>query len=229
MADPFFSKISRALQVLFTLVLFFALVFVPAGTLRWTEAWILIVFYLGTVTAVVIWLKKKNPGLLRERSRRKKDVKRWDRMFMRLYLFFLMILIILTGLDALRFQWSHVPLILKVIGFIGFVPAFRLGFWAMRENAFLSDAVRIQEERGHTVCTTGPYRYVRHPMYVGVILAMFSYPIALGSYFALLPAAVVSLLFVYRTAMEDKTLREELEGYKEYAEKTRYRLIPGLW
>ena len=99
----------------------------------------------------------------------------------------------------------------------------------MKENAFLSDVVRIQEDRGHTVCTTGPYRYVRHPMYVGVILIMICYPLSLGSLYTLIPAVIIVILFFIRTALEDKSLHEELTGYKDYAQNVRYRLIPGVW
>lgn len=99
----------------------------------------------------------------------------------------------------------------------------------MRENSYLSDAVRIQEDRGHKVCTTGPYKYVRHPMYIGIIIAMFSFPFALGSYYAVIPAVVIVFLFILRTALEDKTLKEELPGYKEYSRTVRFRLFPGVW
>jgi len=99
----------------------------------------------------------------------------------------------------------------------------------MRENAYLSDVVRIQEDRGHTVCTTGPYKYVRHPMYVGIFVIMLCFPLSLGSLYSFIPAAIIIILFFIRTALEDKTLLEELPGYKEYAQQVRYRLIPRIW
>ena len=224
-----FSKVIKFIRLVFSIVLFLALFFLPAGTLKWTEAWILIVFYLVSVLGVIIWLKKNDPGLLKERSQRKKNVKTWDRILMLVYVFFLMIMLCITGLDAVRFQWSNVHIILKIIGFLGFIPGFILGFWAMRENTYLSDTVRIQEDRGHRVCMTGPYRFVRHPMYVGVIIAMLSFPFALGSYYALIPAIIIVVLFVFRTVLEDRTLQEELPGYKEYSETIRFRLIPRIW
>ncbi len=229
MPNKTFSKATKFTRLLFSMGLFFALFFVPAGTLKWTEAWILIVFYLVSISGVVFWLKKNDPELLKERSQRKKNVKTWDRIFIFVYIFFLMIMLCLTGLDAVRFQWSHVPLFLKIIGFLGFIPGFILGFWAMRENTYLSDTVRIQEDRGHKVCKTGPYRYVRHPMYIGVIIAMLCFPFALGSYYALIPALIIVILFVFRTALEDKTLQKELSGYKEYTETVQFKLIPGVW
>jgi protein-S-isoprenylcysteine O-methyltransferase Ste14 len=223
------SKAKRSIQAVFTGLFALAALFVPAGTLQWTEAWVFIILYTVAVTAAVAWMKKKAPGLFKERTRRKKDAKTWDKIFMALYSFFLLVLLILPGLDAVRFRWSRLPSIAKVLGFVGYLPGFAIAFWAMRENAFLSDVVRIQEDRGHTVCTTGPYKLVRHPMYVGVILIMICFPFSLGSLYTLIPAAIIIILFIFRTALEDKTLLEELPGYKEYAQKVRHRLIPGVW
>lgn len=148
---------------------------------------------------------------------------------MAIYSIFLMFLLILPGLDAVRFGWSKVAFFVKLLAFIGFLPGSAITFWAMRENAFLSDVVRIQEDRRHTVCTTGPYKYVRHPVYMGVILIMVCFPFSLGSLYTMIPAVIIVILFFIRTALEDKTLREELPGYVEYAQKVRYRLIPGIW
>ena len=223
------SKATTIIRTIFTILFAIAAIFVPAGTLKWTEAWLFIILYAVAVVAVLFWMKKKAPGLLKERMARKKDVKSWDKIFMALYSCILIVILILPGLDAVRFHWSNVPLIAKVLAFIGYLPGFWLAFWAMRENAFLSDVVRIQEDRGHTVCTTGPYKYVRHPMYVGVFVIMLCYPLSLGSLYAFIPAGIIIILFFFRTALEDKTLLEELPGYKEYAQKVRYRLIPGIW
>lgn len=223
------SKSTTILRTIFTTLFALAAIFVPAGTLKWAEAWLFIILYTVAVVAALTWMKKKAPDLLKERMKRKKDAKRWDRIFMAFYTIFLLIMLILPGLDAVRFQWSNVPLIAKVLAFIGFLPGFWLAFWAMRENAYLSDVVRIQEDRGHTVCTTGPYKYVRHPMYVGIFVIMLCFPLSLGSLYSFIPAAIIIILFFIRTALEDKTLLEELPGYKEYAQQVRYRLIPRIW
>jgi len=223
------SKVIKFIRLIFSIGLFLALFFLPAGTLNWPEAWILIVLYLVSILGLVIWLKKNDPDLLKERSQRKKNVKTWDRVLMFVFTFSLMGLLCVAGLDAVRFRWSNVPLILKIIGFLGFVPGFILGFWAMRVNTYLSDAVRIQEDRGHKVCRTGPYKYVRHPMYTGIIFVMLCLPFALGSFFALIPAIIIVALFVIRTSLEDKTLQEELPGYKEYTKTVRFKLIPRVW
>ena len=223
------SKAKRIFQAIFTSLFCIAAIFIPAGTLRWTEAWLFILLYAAAVTAVVAWMKKRSPDLLEERQKKKKNAKRWDKIFMSFYSVFLLVLLILPGLDAVRFGWSNVPFIVKALAFIGYIPGFAIVFWAMKENRFLSDVVRIQEDRNHSVCTTGPYKYVRHPMYVGVISIMLCLPLSLGSLYALIPAGIIVILFLIRTALEDKTLLEELPGYKEYSQKVRYRLIPGLW
>jgi protein-S-isoprenylcysteine O-methyltransferase Ste14 len=223
------SKLKITIQTIFTSLFCLAALFIPAGTLNWPEAWLFISLYAIAVTAAILWMKKKAPGLLKERMKKKKDVKSWDNIFRAIYSIFLLVIIVLPGLDAVRFGWSNVPVAVKILAFIGYIPGAAIAFWAMRENAFLSDVVRIQDDRGHTVCTTGPYKYVRHPMYVGVILLMLCYPFSLGSLYTLIPAVIIVILFVIRTVLEDKTLQQELPGYKEYAQNVRYRLFPLIW
>ena len=159
----------------------------------------------------------------------KPTAKAWDKVILLISTIAFIPYLILPGLDGVRFQWSSVPLIVKAVGFIGIILSFMLVFWVMRENTFLSLIVEIQKERGHKVITTGPYQYVRHPMYFGVIVLFFSIPVALGSLWGLIPSGALTLLILIRTVLEDKTLREELEGYNSYTEKVRYKIIPGIW
>lgn len=223
------SKTARIIKAVITVLLLFILIFVPAGTLNWPEAWLFLFLYFAIVTGLLIWMKKNAPGLLKERMSRKKERKSWDKKIMTVYPILLIFLLVIPGFDAVRFQWSKVSLVAKTFGFIGFFFAAGFAFGAIRENAFASDVVRIQDDRGHRVCTTGPYRYVRHPMYVGVILVLLCFPLALGSFYSYIPVFLIIALFIVRTALEDKTLQEELPGYKEYAQKVRYRLLPGVW
>jgi len=137
--------------------------------------------------------------------------------------------LVLPGFDAVRYQWSNVPVGVKVLCFILLTSSFLWISWIMKENTFLSRFVEIQEERGHKVITTGPYRFVRHPMYVGATILLLCLPIALGSLYALIPLVFCIIFVIIRTALEDKTLHNELEGYAEYAKRTKYRLIPGIW
>jgi protein-S-isoprenylcysteine O-methyltransferase Ste14 len=223
------SKAKIIIRIVLAVLFSLAVIFIPAGTLNWPEAWLFLFLYFSLVTGFMIWIKKNSPGLLKERMSKKKDAKTWDKKIMIAYSFFLIILLITPGLDSVRFRWSNVPLFIKVLGFIFYIPAATLAFWAMKENAYASDVVRIQEERGHTVCTSGPYQYVRHPMYSGVILIILCYPLSLGSLYSFIPASIIIFLFVLRTSLEDRTLMEELPGYKEYTQKVRFRLIPGFW
>jgi protein-S-isoprenylcysteine O-methyltransferase Ste14 len=219
----------KVIKGVVTVFFILALLFVPAGTLSWPEAWLFLSLYFTVVTGALIWMKKRAPDLLKERMTRNKEIKRWDKKIMTAYSFLLIILLAVPGLDAVRFGWSEVPFGAKALGFFGYIPALVFAFWAMKENAYSSDVVRIQEDRGHSVCTTGPYRYVRHPMYVGVILFVLCFPLSLGSLYSFIPAIVIVVLFIIRTSLEDKTLQEELPGYTEYAQTVRYRLIPGVW
>ena len=218
-----------ALRVTIGVVLLLAVLFVPAGTLRWPQAWVFLALYVSGVAWFFIWTKRRDPGLLKERMSAQKNVKAWDKKILRVYSVFLAALPIVAGLDAVRFRWSRLPFGLNVLGFAGLVLTNLLAFWATKVNTFASAVVRIQTDRGHRVCSTGPYAHVRHPMYIAAILMAVSLPLALGSRYSFIPAAVIAGLFILRTALEDKTLQEELPGYKEYAQRVRFRLIPGVW
>ena len=138
-------------------------------------------------------------------------------------------MVIVAGLDH-RYNWSaEFPLWLIVLGFILTSIGYAFAAWALAENRFFSSVVRIQTDRGHVVCDSGPYRFVRHPGYAGNMLALFGIVLALGSVWTLIPAAVASIIAVIRTALEDQTLQEELPGYRDYTRRVRYRLIPGIY
>jgi protein-S-isoprenylcysteine O-methyltransferase Ste14 len=208
-----------------------ALVFLAAGTVRWTAFWVLLGFYVLTTGGWMLWLRRRDPGLLKERmtGATRPDIKRWDRAIIGAYSFLLAAMLLLAPLDAVRFRWSSVPLVFQGLALLGLFAAWSLVIWAFRVNAFLAEYVRIQTERGHAVCTTGPYRFVRHPMYVAVIVTILLVPVLLGSLYALIPAGLIAALFVLRTALEDRTLRAELAGYEEYARTVRWKLVPGIW
>jgi len=138
-------------------------------------------------------------------------------------------MVIVAGLDH-RYNWSpEFPLWLSVIGFILIAFGYAFAALAVVENRFFSSVVRIQTERGHVVCDTGPYRFVRHPGCAGNILPLFGIILALGSVWTLIPATVATIITIIRTALEDQTLQEELLGYRDYAQRVRYRLIPGIY
>jgi protein-S-isoprenylcysteine O-methyltransferase Ste14 len=135
--------------------------------------------------------------------------------------------VVIFGLDAVRYEWSQIPFTLKAAGFAGLIFSLVLTFLPMKENPYLTKIVVVQKDQ--KVITTGPYKYIRHPMYSGVIILFFALPLALGSLFALIPGIPLTIALIIRTCFEDKMLHEELPGYKEYARKTRYRLLPWVW
>jgi protein-S-isoprenylcysteine O-methyltransferase Ste14 len=157
-------------------------------------------------------------------------VKAWDKVLAPLMALSLSLpLVIVAGLDH-RFGWSPAfPLWLILLGFFLIAFGYAFAVWALVENRFFSSVVRIQTDRGHVVCDSGPYRIVRHPGYAGNILPLLGIVLALSSLWTLIPAAVALVIAVIRTALEDRTLQEELPGYKEYARQVRYRLMPGIW
>jgi len=204
---------------------------VPAGRLDWVEAWALLAAYGLFLGLYAWWGLRRDPDQLRERgqARRAGNVKPWDKTIMAACTIFLLLTPIVAGLDARRFGWSAVPLPAKLLAWLALAAAGALIFWALTTNTYLSRMARIQEDRGQVVISAGPYRYVRHPMYLGIIILFLAMPVALGSWWAQLPGAAIAALFVLRTAKEDRMLREELPGYPEYARHVRYRLVPGIW
>jgi protein-S-isoprenylcysteine O-methyltransferase Ste14 len=202
--------------------------FLPAGTIFWLQGWIYITIMILFSTSFMTYLNKKDPELLKARAKTK-TTESWDKKLLIFSTPFFILLYILPGFDAVRFQWSNLPFYISLIGFIGMILAIILFFFVSRENTYLSRVVEIQEERGHRVITTGPYRIVRHPMYLAVTVLYISHCFALGSWFSLIPCVFVIITIILRTIREDKMLHEQLEGYKEYTQKTRYKLIPGIW
>ena len=205
---------------------------VCGGDFGWWQAW---VYSLLIVTAGIggrIWAERRHPGLTAERQNTEKiqSAKAWDKVLaplMALSVVFPMVIV--AGLDH-RYNWSpEFPLWLSVAGFIFIAFGYAFAAWALAENRFFSGVVRIQTDRGHVVCDSGPYRFVRHPGYAGNILPLFGIVLALGSLWTLIPAAVALIITVIRTALEDQTLQEELPGYRDYARRVRFRLIPGVY
>jgi protein-S-isoprenylcysteine O-methyltransferase Ste14 len=203
--------------------------FLSAGRLDWPAAWIFLGTYALVILTVGVWVTRKHPDVVNERGKIARNAKSWDKVLMTIYSVMILVLFAVAGLDAGRFGWSAMPMALQVMGYIALIFAMAVTYWAMAVNPFLSTIVRIQDDRGHYVVTSGPYRYVRHPMYAMILLMYPGIALELGSWLALIPAAVIGIVFVIRTALEDRTLQTELPGYAEYAQHTRYRLVPGVW
>ncbi|HEX3001472.1 MAG TPA: isoprenylcysteine carboxylmethyltransferase family protein [Methanoregula sp.] len=201
-------------------------IFVPAGTLDWPMAWVLMGIYVLVFSAVILLV---SDGLLEERSKRHTDSKPWDRILVTILFIMGFAVLAIAGLDH-RFGWTgELPLAVEICACVLVILGNILVIWAAIKNDFFSATVRIQEDREHTVVSTGPYRFVRHPGYVGMITYVICQPLMLGSLIALVPALVTAGLFLLRTSLEDRTLQGELPGYREYAGQVRYRLVPGVW
>jgi protein-S-isoprenylcysteine O-methyltransferase Ste14 len=216
----------RMLQVVVQFLILAAILFIASGRLDWVWAWA----YLGVgVGIVAINALVLPPELIAERGQIKEDTKSWDKVLGILLITPTLGTLIVAGLDK-RFGWSlPLAVVVHLVALIFYALAQGLFTWAMASNKFFSGTVRIQKERGHTVASGGPYRYVRHPGYVSYIASWIATSLALGSLWALIPAGLVMGLMVVRTALEDKTLQAELDGYKDYAARVRYRWLPGVW
>ncbi len=221
--------LARAVQLLVTQIIVGGILFAAAGSWGWLRAW----FYLGVdllmkvVSGAIV--ARYNPAVIAARAQRHKGTKGFDKFFGVAFLLLGAAVIVVAGLDAVRFQWSPLPAATILAGallqILGGIPV----VWAMVVNPFLETTVRIQEDRDHKVIMHGPYRFVRHPMYVGILLQLCATPLILGSAWAFAPVCVCVVLFFWRTSLEDRTLRKELPGYEEHAARTHFRLIPGVW
>src|SRR5262245_1604924 len=205
------------------------LLFVAAGRTDWRAPWLLTALCAVFVVAGGVWFIRQDPDLLVERLTRRPNVPSWDRTVVSVYYALLIALFTTAGLDAGRARWSHVPESVQAAALAGVAVAFAIIWWCTTTNHFLSADVRVQRDRGHYVVRSGPYRYVRHPMYVGIIVLVTSMALALGSWLALAPAALILAVFSVRITLEERLLRAELAGYDEYTRDVRARLVPGVW
>lgn len=208
-----------------------ALLFVPAGTLDWPGAWIFMAEFILGALLTTLWLARHDPGLLKERMGGvfQRGQVASDKVFMAGILVLWNGWLVLMALDAKRWHLSHVPEILGAIG-AALIP---IGFFAVwltfRENSFAAPVIKIQEDRGQRVISMGPYAIVRHPMYAGALLYMLGMPLLLGSWLGLLVLPLLAGALAMRIPIEEAALRAKLPGYADYAERVRYRLIPGVW
>lgn len=205
--------------------LLIALFFIPAGTLAYWEAWIYLGILLSLMLLVLRYLFKNDPQLLARRMRLRERETAQKRIIQVSYPIVLL-MFLLPGFDR-RWEWSQVPAYVVALADVLVVLGYGMFFLVMRENPYASRVVEV--EKGQRLITTGPYAWVRHPMYLGVSLLYVATPLALGSYWAVLPALLIVPLLVVRIIHEEKVLQRDLPGYAAYQQTTRYRLIPGLW
>ena len=200
------------------------------GRWDWWNGWALSVVYLLWSLGTVVFILPVNPQMLAERARPQAGGKKWDFVMVSFMGLFVFVSYIVACLDV-RFGWSTpFPLPVQIIGLVVAVLGYDiLLLWSMVSNAYFTAIIRIQTDRQHTVATGGPYRFVRHPGYIGTILCYMATPFLLGSPWALIPASLACGILIVRTGLEDQTLQRELPGYTEYTQQTRYRLLPGIW
>ena len=224
--SPIFSRI---IQLLLLVIIQAVLLFVSAGSLRWSAGWWYIGLYVLMLVLASFVMIPHRSEVIKERSKGTIGGKSWDLRITRLMSIPTLGLLILSGLDE---RWSWTPplaLTLRIFGTAAFCAGYALVLWAMYINQYFSQVVRIQTERGHVAVTDGPYRIVRHPGYLGMSTSMLGSVFLLDSLWGLICFALYMALVIPRTALEDRTLQTELPGYAKYSTHTRYRLIPGLW
>lgn len=217
-------------QIIFLFLAFALLLFLPAGTIAWPGAWTFLALFFVFVIAITIWLYQYNPSLLSERMKvSSPDQKAMDRVLFLVLQFSVVAWLILMPLDAVRFHWSQMPLVLQGVGIILLLCSFYIFFITFRENSYLSPLIRVQQERAQTVVSSGPYHYVRHPMYAAALLWLIGTPLLLGSWYGVLWALLLIALVGRRAVLEEHTLRADLQGYDSYMSEVKYRLVPYVW
>jgi protein-S-isoprenylcysteine O-methyltransferase Ste14 len=199
---------------------------------NWWEAWVFaLILFLGFILSRLL-AARKHPGIIAERanSLQNENAKPWDKTLAPLMALGGIVVPLLAGFEE-RFNWSPQPfsLPIKIAAIAVMILAYVFSSWAMIENAYFSGIVRLQTDRGQTVCSSGPYRWTRHPGYVGAVWSYLAMPFLLDSKWAFIPVAVLLIVTIIRTKLEDKMLQAELPGYSDYAAKVKYRLFPGVW
>lgn len=217
------------IATLLAMALVFALIlFVPAGRTDWPLAWIYIGIVITFIAVLWLLLERHNPALIERRKRIGKGTKSWDRFWLALFGPVMYGVYIVAGLE-LRAGTSGLPVVLWPLGFTLFSGGSGLLAWSMLVNPFFEKSVRIQTDHGHRVIESGPYAIIRHPGYLGLIGWMLGTPLMLASGWSFAPAALAIAGVILRTALEDRTLKDELDGYAEYASRVRFRLLPRIW
>lgn len=226
-----FMSIRTIVQLVFVLIVMPLLPMLISGAWAWWEAWIYAVLtFFGFMISRGL-ASRRHPDILDERARSMglQGAKSWDKILAPVVALGSFVILIVAGVDKLNGWTAPYSITAKIATVIVIVLGYALGTWALVENKFFSGVVRIQSDRGHRVVTTGPYRFVRHPGYAGALWTYLAMPILLDSIWAFIPALLLVFALVLRTSLEDQTLQAELPGYKEYTQKTRYRLFPGIW
>ena len=223
------ERIKLLIKGLITNIIFTVILFVCAGRIDYTQGWI---FLLGNVftTFMNFFTIRNNSELIYERSKIGEGPKSWDKLLLGLSAIMYLMIVVISGLDSGRFQWTtNFNWIISISGIVFMITGQILFLTARSQNNFFSSVVRIQKERGHVVCDSGPYKIIRHPGYLGMIISLMGLPLITTSIWCTIPTLIAIILLLIRSSLEDKTLKKELDGYVEYSQRTRYKLIPLIW
>jgi protein-S-isoprenylcysteine O-methyltransferase Ste14 len=230
MPDESRAQLLQAMRSLIGFLVFIGIaMFLPAGRLGWARGWAFLAAFFALTIPSLVYLRRTNPEIFVARSRIHRSTKTWDKVILSLLLPAMLFEIVLAALDDGRLHWSSVPAWATTLGYVFLAFGYLVSVWAYRFNKFAEPGVRVQRERGQQVIDDGPYAHIRHPVYLGGLFIAASLPLTLGSLWALIPAAVGSATILVRILMEERTLRDELEGYREYMERVRWRLVPRVW
>jgi protein-S-isoprenylcysteine O-methyltransferase Ste14 len=208
--------------------LLLAPLFLAAGRIDWGRGWVYAGLIVGGIVLNFAVMRWKNPSLIRARLEKHDNVEPFDKTFFRISVPLALLFFVVAGLDE-RYGWTTLEPRWLVVGILLHAAGMAPILWAAMTNPFMEVAVRIQEDRGQFAVRTGPYRFVRHPMYVGLLIMFAGWPLVVDSLWAYVPLAALAIAYIVRTALEDRTLRRELAGYEDYTKATRYRLLPGVW
>ncbi|NMO08225.1 methyltransferase family protein [Methanobacterium subterraneum] len=215
------------IRTILFLALIIAVIFISAGRLDYWQGWA----YVGlSILFLILSYLLLSSELIHERLKPDSGVKNWDKIFQKVSVPIFIAILVISSLDGGRFNWyPQVPFYVIIIGILGFITGQIIFLRAKQVNSYFSSVVRIQTDRGQTVCKDGPYRRVRHPGYLGSLIYSVATPLILGSFWGLIPVMISLALLIIRTQMEDKTLQNELEGYTEYTREVKYKILPGIW
>lgn len=222
-------KTKYFIKTITTSLIFPVIIFITAGRIDYVQGYVFL--FANLITALMnFWTIRKDIELMTERSKVDKDSKSWDKLILALSGVIYLISVVIAGLDSGRYKWSPdfhwsiylIGVVLMIIGQMIFLTA-------RKENKYFSSVVRIQKDRGQTVCDTGIYKFVRHPGYLGMIISLAAFPLLTGSIWSTIPIIITIILLIIRTYLEDEALKKELTGYADYVQKTRQRLIPKIW
>ncbi len=216
------------LKLAFLMLVILLIAFIPFE-FNWPELQLFGVLYFLYLVFIMAYFLKNDPRILENRTRFVLPKQGWDRLIMAAMAIFMAAFVWIAWIDRVERGFSIIPVWLEALGFIGIIKFMAINFLVMKENPYAAKVIEIQKERGQKVISTGPYAYVRHPMYLGMFIFFASLPIALGSYYALVPALGIVAVVLIRIPREEEVLAKGLAGYKAYMKKVKWRIVPRIW